>query len=128
MGAPTGSFDVENAMCDGAETILPLRYPVIVNVAACPVEWTCMAAQVAGLGVQVQDVACCGVNFGNSLLGATHWGSIAPVCIRTPLERAWRGGALSAKDMPICQDVAAASLQMNVGGVMPGGKMEPFSG
>src|ERR1035441_9854316 len=100
----------------------------MVTVAGCPVEWSCMADQVAGSGVQIQDAACCEVNFGSSLLSETHSGSIAPTCIRTPLDRMWRTGALFAKDMLIRQDVATASLQMNVGGVMPGGKMEQSSG
>ena len=87
-----------------------------------------MADHVAVSGVQVQDSACCGVKLGGSLVLETQSGSMAPICIRSPLDKALIEGALSAKDIVIRQDVAAASLHRKVGGVMPGGKMEPSSG
>ena len=87
-----------------------------------------MADHAPGSGVHVQEAACCGVSVGGLLVLETHLGSMGPICIRSPLEKARTGLDLSAKEISICQEVAAVSRHKNMGGVMPGGKMEPFSG
>jgi hypothetical protein len=44
------------------------------------------------------------------------------------MERMTMGGVLPANEISIFHEVPAASRQRKVGGVMPGGKMESFSG
>src|SRR5580658_6966923 len=100
----------------------------MVTVAGCPVEWSCMADQVSASGVQVQDSACFVVSLGGSLVSETQSGSMGPIFIRSPFDLASMAGALLAKVTLIFHDVAAGSRHKNVGGVIPGGKMEPSSG
>src|ERR1035438_4528693 len=100
----------------------------MVRVADWLLECIWMAAQAAGSGGQTQEAACLEVSSGSLLVLETHRGSMGAMDMRSPLERALTDGDLSAKEMTIFHEVAAGSRQMKVGGVMPGGKMEPSSG
>src|ERR1035437_3222893 len=100
----------------------------MTTVAGWATELAWMAAQMSLSGVHVQVAACCKVSLGGSLESATQSGSMAPSFMCSPLESAWMGRALPAKVTSMLHEVPAASRHRKVGGVMPGGKMEPFSG
>lgn len=128
MGAPTGSAEVVKATRDWERTVRPSRMPPMTRVAGAATEWAWMVAQVAGSGVQVHIAACWAVSVGGLLVSLTAWASIGGILMRSPPVTKWMGGVLSAKTMSMFQEAPAASRQRMVGGVMPGGKMEPSSG
>src|ERR1017187_1102236 len=100
----------------------------MVTIAGSAMEFDWIVAHVAESGVQVKVAACCGVSFGASSGLTVHSGSIAPSRILSPVDRTWMVGTFPANEISIFQEVPAASRQRNVGGVIPGGKMEPSSG
>jgi hypothetical protein len=59
-----------------------------------------------------------------------HRVSISPMCIRSPGAFNWIAAEPLENTTSICHAVAvgAASCQINVGGVISGGKIEPSSG
>ena len=89
------------------------------------IEWAWMAVQVAASGVQVKVAACWSVRVGGLLVSLTACVSMGGILMRSPPVTKWMGEVLSAKRMSIFQEVPAASRQRIVGGVMPGGKIEP---
>src|ERR1017187_4428630 len=125
MGAPTGSEEVVKATRAWDRTVRPSRIPLMTRVAGVATEWAWMAAQVAAAGVHVQVAACWAVRVGGLLVSLTAWASMGGISMRSPPVTKWMGGVLSAKKMSMFQEAPAASRQRMVGGVMPGGKMEP---
>src|ERR1035438_2710865 len=100
----------------------------MVSVAGAAVECDWMDCHVGSSGVHVQDAACWGVNVGGSLVLLTQSGSMAPIRIFSPCGRKWREGGSLENAMSMVQESAEPSRHRKVGGVMPGGKIDPSSG
>ena len=131
MGAPTGSFEVRMPTWprETASPELSPRKPVIVTVARRSTDRFLMAAQVWASGVQVRAAACSGVSRGGSFVSPMQRGSISPIFILSPCERARIGAAPSGKVTSIVHAVASLpSRQRKVGARNSGGKTDPSAG
>src|ERR1700722_1882774 len=132
MGAPTGSEDVSIDTCprDNTKVRSPALKPLMLTFAGFSKECFLIWAHMAGLGVHVCALACSGVRCGNSLFGDMHCESISPIFHGSPCDSMTIFGEPSAKVNSIRHRFALgeASRQMNVGGVISGGKIEPESG
>ena len=102
------------------------RKPVIVTVAGRSTERFLIAAQVSASGVQVRAAACSGVSWGGSFVSPTQRGSISPIRIRSPGERARMGAAPSANVTSIGHTAASLpSRQRKVGAGTRAGRWIP---
>src|SRR5579862_3744568 len=104
--------------------------PVTVMVAAWSTAWLRIDFHVSASGFHVCAAACSGVNFGSLLLAEMHRSSISPILSPSPFEDTRSTGEPSAKATVISQRWAsfAESRHWNVGGIISGGKIDPFNG
>src|ERR1700722_634305 len=132
MGAPTGSEDVSIDICprDNARVRSPSLNPLMLIFAGFSKECFLIWSHMAGPGVQVCALACSGVRRGNSLFGEMHCGSISTIFHGSPCDSKTIFGEPSANVISIRHKfvLCDGSRQMNVGGVISGGKIEPERG